>query len=259
MPLKLDAEGLTDVGRKRAQNEDSLALNPEHHVFVVADGMGGHASGDVASQMAVETVGQFFRETSEDEERTWPYKMDKSRSYEANRLAMGVKLANKLIFQRAQNDIRLKSMGTTIVATLLQPKQVIVGHVGDSRVYRVREQKIEQLTEDHSLLNDYMKIKKLTPEEIKNFPHKNVIVRALGMKDVVQVDVGQYDLKVGDIFLLCSDGLSGLVEDDGLEEIVNEHADDLKRCCQELIDAANRNGGNDNITAVLIKVLELGD
>ncbi|HAA57540.1 MAG TPA: Stp1/IreP family PP2C-type Ser/Thr phosphatase [Myxococcales bacterium] len=256
MPLRLESAGLTDVGRKRGHNEDALFLDRENNLFIVADGMGGHASGEVASQLAVETLFQFFQETGKDKNRTWPYKMDKSYSFEENRLMVGVKLANKQIFGRAQMDLRLKGMGTTLVSTFFQGNRVLIGHVGDSRVYVIRGSEISQLTEDHSLLNDYMKIKKLTPEEIKNFPHKNVIVRALGMKDLVQVDLLSSETQPGDIYLLCSDGLSGLVEDPELNQIVQEHKNDLNTACQKLIDEANRNGGNDNITVVLIKVLD---
>ena len=254
MPLKVEAAGLTDVGRKRGHNEDSFSVDHDNSLFIVADGMGGHASGEVASQIAVETLFRFFQETNEDEDRTWPYKLDKSHSFDENRLMMAVKLANRKIFAHAQADLRSKGMGTTLVSLFLKESNAYIAHVGDSRVYVVRNSQITQITEDHSLLNDYMKIKKLTPHEIKNFPHKNVIVRALGMKDTVQVDITKYELQKGDIFLLCSDGLSGLVEDDGLLNIVQNHKNNLKVANQELINAANANGGNDNITVVLAKI-----
>lgn len=258
MPLKLRASGLTDVGRKRKHNEDNLFLSPPHGLYVVADGMGGHASGEVASQIAVETLGRFFEETAMDEDKTWPYKMNKKFSYHENRLMVGVKLSNKLIFDKATADIRLKGMGTTIVVVFLRENKAYIGHVGDSRVYRLRNNdEFTMLTEDHSLLNDYMKIKKLTPEEIENFPHKNVIVRALGMKERVEVDTSCEELQKGDVYLLCSDGLSGLVTDDHLRDIVMEHRQDLDITCQKLIDAANKNGGNDNITALLVEVAEV--
>ncbi len=255
MSLKLRAAGLTDVGRKRKANEDNLYLSPIHGLYVVADGMGGHASGEVASQLAVETLGRFFEETARDRERTWPYKMDKSLSYEENRISVGVRLSNKLIFERAQSDMRQKGMGTTVVVVTVLDEIVYIAHVGDSRVYRLRDGSFEQMTADHSLLNDYMKIKPLTPEEIENFPHKNVIVRALGMKQNVEVDLRKETLKPGDLFLLCSDGLNGLVPDEQMHKILKEHRSDLDRACQELIDEANRRGGNDNITVMLVEAL----
>jgi hypothetical protein len=176
---------------------------------IVADGMGGHASGEVASKMAIDAMREFFEATAKDPDATWPYKMDKQRSYEENRLITAVKLANLRIFEAAQREPRYRGMGTTLVVCLAVREGIIVGHVGDSRVYRIRNGTIEQLTEDHSLLNDYLKMRKLTEEEIANFPHKNVIVRALGMKDSVKVDSKLDHPNPGDIYLLCSDGLSG--------------------------------------------------
>jgi protein phosphatase len=142
-------------------------------------------------------------------------------------------------------------MGTTIVTIFFaKENEVVVAHVGDSRVYFFRENTLKQITEDHSLLNDYLKAKKLTPEEIEAFPHKNVIVRALGMKDTVVVDINRVEPKDGDIYLLCSDGLSGMVPDKQIEQILQAQKD-LDKACAQLIDAANANGGNDNVTCVL--------
>ncbi len=256
MPLKLRAEGLTDVGRKRKNNEDYFSVEPKLGLYIVADGMGGHASGEIASRMAVETLRSFFIETERDQDKTWPYKMNKALSYEENRLIVGIKLANKLIYSKAQSDIRLRGMGTTIVAMSTLDDIAYIAHVGDSRVYRLRDDKFEQLTEDHSLLNDYKKLKKLTPEEIENFPHKNVIVRALGMKDTVQVDLRTEELRAGDLFLLCSDGLSGMLSDEEMYNIVREHRKNLKKTCQILVEEANNKGGHDNITVVLVEVVE---
>lgn len=249
--MKIAVSGQTHVGMKRNHNEDNLLLLPEERLFVVADGMGGHSSGEVASKIAVEEVAEFFRMTSQDLEITWPYKMDKQKNYDENRLATGVKLANMRIFEKASSDSKFKGMGTTIVTIFFaKDTEVIVGHVGDSRVYYFRENQLRQITEDHSLLNDYLKAKKLTPEEIEAFPHKNVIVRALGMKDTVNVDINRVEPKDGDIYLLCSDGLSGMVPDKQMEQIL-QNQPDLDKACAQLIDAANANGGNDNVTCVL--------
>jgi protein phosphatase len=249
--MKIAVAGQTHVGMKRNHNEDNLLLLPEERLFVVADGMGGHSSGEVASKIAVEEVAEFFRMTSQDLEITWPYKMEKQRNYDENRLATGVKLANMRIFEKASAETKYKGMGTTIVTVFFaKDSEVIVGHVGDSRVYFFRENTLRMVTEDHSLLNDYLKAKKLTPEEIEAFPHKNVIVRALGMKDTVNVDINKVEPKDGDIFLLCSDGLSGMVTDKQMEQILQQQPD-LEKACAQLIDAANANGGNDNVTCVL--------
>lgn len=246
------AAGETNVGTKRTHNEDNFAVLEDDQLYIVADGMGGHASGEVASQLAIDTLRDFFKATSADPEATWPYKMDKSRGYEENRLVTGIKLANLRIFEANQRDPKLRGMGTTIVAILIVDDGVLVGHVGDSRVYRLRDGKLEQLTEDHSLLNDYIKMKRLTEAEIANFPHKNIIVRALGMKDIVKVDVVLDPPKPGDLYLLCSDGLSGPVSDDEIRDIASS-THDLKGVCSKLIERANQNGGPDNITAVLVK------
>jgi serine/threonine protein phosphatase PrpC len=234
--MKLIAAGMTNVGMKRSHNEDSHLLVPEENLFIVADGMGGHACGEVASQMAVHSCAEFFRMTSSDDEQTWPFKEERGRK---------------------------RGMGTTVVGALFTSTGAYVGHCGDSRAYRFRNGQIEQLTEDHSLLNDYLKAHKLTQEEIDNFPHKNVIVRALGMKDTVQVDIARLEPAPGDIYMLCSDGLSGMVSDEAMNAAVNEflaaggdRADDVEGICSTLIDMANANGGNDNVTCVAIKVVD---
>jgi serine/threonine protein phosphatase PrpC len=251
--MRLTSAGRTHVGMKRAHNEDNLRLYREENLFIVADGMGGHASGEVASQMSVETLAEFFRSTSEDDEITWPYKMDKGKKYEENRVITGVKLSNRRIHEAATRDAKSKGMGTTIVVTFFVNDTCYIGHVGDSRVYRMRGGKLTLLTEDHSLLNDYIKMRQLTAEEIEAFPHKNVIVRALGMKESVQVDVMSEQPEDGDIYLLCSDGLSGMLNDEDIRTLLQEEGDDLDIKCERLIDAANHNGGTDNITVILVR------
>jgi len=254
--MRLTYAGTSDVGRKRTHNEDAYLLLPEELLCCVADGMGGHASGEVAARIAVEEMAEFFRMTGRDEEATWPYKMDPARSYDDNRLLTAVKLANLRIFERAASDPRLKGMGTTIVAASFPKggRSLLVGHVGDSRAYLWRRGALRQLTEDHSLLNDYRKTRALTPEEIQAFPHKNVIVRALGMRDVVDVDLLVEPLENGDVVLLCSDGLSGMVPDARLAEVIRANAGDLRLAAQVLVDEANAAGGGDNVTCVLAQV-----
>lgn len=239
---------------KRTHNEDNLLVLQEENLYMVADGMGGHASGEVASEMAVKTVSEFFAATSADEDITWPYKMEKGRRYEENRLAAGIKLANLRIFETAAQNPSQKGMGTTIVALAFSGNNAYLGHVGDSRIYRLRGDVYEQVTEDHSLLNDYIKMKDLTEQEIENFPHKNVIVRALGMKETVQVDVHQEEPEIGDIYLLCSDGLNGMVTDAAMRQILIENRKDLEAAAEKLIQAANEGGGTDNITVILVEV-----
>jgi serine/threonine protein phosphatase PrpC len=253
-PLRIEVAGETNVGMKRTHNEDNFSILEDSGLYIVADGMGGHASGEVASKMAVDALKEFFAATANDPERTWPYKMDRSKGYEENRLITGIKLANLRIYESAQRDPRQRGMGTTIVTMFAVEDGVYVAHVGDSRVYRIREKQIEQLTEDHSLLNDYIKMKRLTPEEIANFPHKNVIVRALGMKDTVKVDTRFEQPRASDVYLLCSDGLSGPLSDDDMLQVCTA-APDLKTAASKLIEKANANGGPDNITVVLARWL----
>jgi protein phosphatase len=179
--------------------------------------------------------------------------MDRSKGYEENRLITGVKLANLRIYETAQRDASKRGMGTTFVGLYAAENGVYIAHVGDSRCYRFREGKLEAMTEDHSLLNDYIKMKRLTPEEIEAFPHKNVIVRALGMKDTVKVDTRFEIPEPNDTFLLCSDGLAGPASDDEIENVLQASDGDIKLTTSRLIEKANENGGPDNITAVLVR------
>jgi len=250
--MKIRYAAKTDVGMKRTHNEDYFSLVEDEQLFIVADGMGGHASGEVASKMSAETISEFFQRTK-DEDATWPFKMDRSLSYIENRLVCGVKLANKRIFDTSCRDIRYKGMGTTIVAGMVAGDKIYIGHVGDSRAYRVRQGKIEQITRDHSLLEDYKEAKPdMTEEEERNFPHKNVITRALGMRETVQVDIRAHQIQDGDTYLMCSDGLSGMLTDPQMLEII-DNAKSLERAVAELVDGANRAGGTDNITTLLLQ------
>ena len=258
--MSIRKAGETNVGRKRNHNEDNFLIVHDHLLYIVADGMGGHAAGEVASKMAVETVSQFFKDTSEDDEITWPFKMDRQKKYEENRLVTAIKYANLRIYEEALANAKKKGMGTTIVAVNFTNGGVYIAHVGDSRIYRFRDGELKQMTEDHSLLNDYIKMKILSPEEIKNFPHKNVIVRALGMKDNVQVDVSFEIPNDGDIYLLCSDGLSGEVPDEQMQSILAKNYrgtnTDLDSTVHQLIEQACNNGGKDNVTCVLAQYVE---
>lgn len=251
--LKIRYAAGSHVGMKRSHNEDNFFLLAEENLYIVADGMGGHASGEVASQIAVETLANFFIDTARDREITWPYRDDRALVYDENRLITGIKLANRRIFETAQSDQRYRGMGTTIVSLACGPTGVFMGHVGDSRGYLMRDGAITQVTEDHSLLNDYLKVHKLSAEDIAHFPHKNVIVRALGMKDAVQVDINRLQVRAGDLYLLCSDGLSGMITDEQILACCQQHKGDLEAACQDLLAEANNHGGHDNITVILVE------
>jgi protein phosphatase len=251
--LRVRFAGETDVGRKRTHNEDRFYLPDDERFAIVADGMGGHASGEVAAQIAVDSVVEFFKATNEEPALTWPFKVDRANRQHTNRLVTAVKLANLRVFEAAQRETELHGMGTTLVSLFFLDDQVIIGHVGDSRAYRVRDADIAQITEDHSLLNDYLKMKRLTPTEAASFSQKNVIVRALGMKESVQVDIFFEAPRLGDIYVLCSDGLSGMIGDEDIRDIARAEPD-LDKACEKLIAAANAHGGLDNITVVLARI-----
>ena len=251
--MRVRFAGDSNVGMKRAHNEDSLYLPESERLAIVADGMGGHASGEVASRMAVDTIAGFFKATQEEQQLTWPFKMDKGHRYDVNRMITAIKLANLKIHEQAQKDPRCHGMGTTVVSALFIDDALVVGHVGDSRLYRRRDGVLEQLTEDHSLLNDYIKMKRMTAEEAEHWPHKNVVVRALGMKDTVQVDVHVDKPALDDLYIICSDGLTGMVKDEEIEAIMTSD-DDMDVVCEKLITTANKNGGLDNITVVAVRV-----
>jgi len=253
--MHIVAAGLSDVGLQREHNEDSFCILPEFDLFVVADGMGGHKAGDVASRMATHTVASFFRAT-QSEDATWPFHFDPHLSMAENRLVTGIKLANKQIFEASLSNHAVHGMGTTVVGALFsrERKALYVAHVGDSRCYMIRDAKIIQLTRDHSLLNDYLLVMPdMSAEQQAELP-KNVITRALGMQDSVTVDLVPAQPKVGDRFLLCSDGLSGMVTDDEICTIVTEAGNDLELAAKRLIELANEHGGEDNCTVVLLGV-----
>jgi protein phosphatase len=256
--MRFGFSGLSHVGMVRGANEDAFLLLPEEGLFCVADGMGGQAAGEVAARIAVEEMAEFFRLTGRDVEATWPFAEERARSYGENRLLAGMKLANLRIFERARADQGLQGMGTTLVCASFDGagRELLVGHVGDSRAYLLRGGSLSQLTEDHSLLNDILRARQLTPEEIAAFPHKNVILRALGMHESVDVDLRRLELREDDLLLLCCDGLTGPVPDSRIAEILRAGRGDLRRAAQALVDAANSAGGPDNVTCVLAQVLE---
>jgi protein phosphatase len=244
----------TDVGMKRTHNEDYFSLIEDEQLFLVADGMGGHASGEVASKMAAEVMREFYSRTKDDDS-TWPYKLDRHLSYVENRLVVGIKMANQRIFEAAGRDQKYKGMGTTIVSCQVVGDTSYIAHVGDSRCYRVRGGGIQQMTRDHSLLEDYKDAKPdMSDEEQRKFPHKNVITRALGMRETVQVDVLTHEIADQDVFLLCSDGLSGMIEDPQVLDIVLR-APSLEVAVSGLVDAANQAGGTDNVTVLALQCL----
>lgn len=247
--MNIQTAGSTHVGRVRTSNEDYYGVFDDLELYVVADGMGGHAAGEVASSMAVQTIRATFAETGA--ERTLPA----DGAYDpGRRLVWAIEQANHNIFHAGSEDPALAGMGTTVVAVWVDDDAAYVAHVGDSRVYRIHAGGIEQITSDHSLVNDYLSRGIMTPAEAAVHPMKHVLIRALGTAPNVSVDIRRVPLQTGDILLLCSDGLSNIVPPDEITSILSKATtDDLPARCQALIDAANRRGGLDNITAVLVQ------
>lgn len=252
--LRAVAAGISDVGLQRDHNEDSFAILGEQELYVVADGMGGHRAGDVASRLATDAIVDFFRATAV-EDVTWPFHFDSRLTEEENRLLTGIRIANRQIIERSTRLRECHGMGTTVVGALFSAKKqrMFIGHVGDSRAYRVRDGAISQLTRDHSLVNDYLlAMPELTEEQRSELP-KNVITRALGMQDQVTVDLQSDECRGGDCYVLCSDGLSGMIDDEEILRVVIE-VPDLDAACRRLVGMANEHGGEDNITAVLVRI-----
>lgn len=253
--MHIVAAGLSDVGQQREHNEDSFVILPEFDLYIVADGMGGHRAGDVASKMATHTIASFFQATAK-EDATWPFHFDPHLTVEENRLITGIKVANKRIFEASTRYREVHGMGTTVVGALVARDRgrMYVAHVGDSRCYRVRDGSITLLTRDHSLLNDYLLVMPdMTPEQRDELP-KNVITRALGMQDSVVVDLVPEQPHPGDVYVLCSDGLSGMITDEELLETVLAGGEDVDAMAQQLVQRANEHGGEDNVTVVVLRI-----
>jgi len=241
------------VGLKRAHNEDAFVARPELGLFAVCDGMGGHSSGEVASRLACDELAQFFELTEADPEATWPWRAERHLSEPENRLVTGVRLANRTIYETSVDQARLRGMGTTAVGLAFELGRVVVAHAGDSRAYLYRDTTLSRLTDDHSLVEEYLRSGRLTVEEAKTFPQRNIILRALGQAPDVDVEVRSHRLEEGDVLLLCSDGLSGMLEDEEMERLLQRLSSDLENCAHQLVREANAAGGLDNITCILVR------
>lgn len=244
--------GVTDIGRVRDHNEDNFLVPEDMPLAVVSDGMGGHASGEVASSIAVQTIDEYYRRTAADPPISWPFRLPQLH-IERDRMSTAIKLANTRIYETGRGDPSKKGMGCTVDAMYFAQGRFYIGHVGDSRVYRIRRGQISQLTEDHSLLNDYRRMKEMSGEEVENFPHKNVVVRALGLAEQVYVDILVDGYERDDVFLLCSDGLCGMLDDETMLVTATRFAS-IDTAATTLVKLANDAGGNDNITALLVRI-----
>jgi PPM family protein phosphatase len=229
---------ITDPGRKRRRNEDAYVVEPP--LFAIADGMGGAQAGEVASRLAAAAV----RESGAD-------------GRGEDRILDLMREANRRVYDRSSTDPKTSGMGTTMTIALVEDDRVVFGHVGDSRAYLIRDGEIEQLTEDHSLVNELLKSGKLSPAEAQTHPQRSVITRALGTDPDVDVDTFAVGVQTGDLFLLCSDGLTDMVSQSDILELVERNRDDIEEALKALVKAANRGGGEDNITIVAFEIADV--
>lgn len=252
--MKIESFGITDVGRRRAHNEDSLSISDDLLLYLVADGMGGHNAGEVASSTAVDTIMKFVRRCVEDREFTWPFGLNSSLSEEANILLTAIRIANRNVCLRAGERYEYSGMGTTIVGLYMEKDNVAhIAHVGDSRAYLIRDNNLNQVTTDHSWVNEQIQKNILTQKDARNHRWKNVITRALGNKLNVEIDLNSLEILPNDYILLCTDGLSSMMDDPTIMKTLQVGDRNLEKSCKNLILLANEKGGLDNITVVLLK------
>ncbi|MBN2088943.1 Stp1/IreP family PP2C-type Ser/Thr phosphatase, partial [candidate division KSB1 bacterium] len=254
--MKLEMVGQTDIGVKRKKNEDFLGIYPELNLGLICDGMGGHNAGALASKITGEIIHSIYE--SPDKELVKRLSEDISSAYQsqAAQAVSGIRLANRKIFDHASRHASCKGMGTTIVLISFTPGLAILAHVGDSRIYRVRDREISRLTEDHSWINELLEDREIEKEDVRFFEKKNVITRALGIAQNVKIDLQIEPIKAGDLFILCSDGLTNSINEDLIQAIVVNYQNDLQQAVNNLINMALKIDGSDNITVALVKVID---
>ncbi len=255
MTLALQVAGKTDVGCVRTNNEDNFGYDARYGIFVVCDGMGGQAAGEVASKLAVDTMLTYFRQGDHDGNNPTIGKTFEGISERGNALGSAIQLANQAIHQASSHHPAQAGMGSTVVSVLVRKNFFSVGHVGDSRVYLLRQGSIQQLTQDHSLVMEQVRRGLITMEEARTSERQNIIIRALGSEETVEPDIDEMMAMSGDVLLLSSDGLTRHVTEDRILEIVGT-AHSLDSACEELIQAAKGDGGVDNITCMLLRIVE---
>ena len=248
-----DVCGATDVGRRRESNEDQYLVDPEIGVYAVADGMGGHAAGEVASELAITTLASTLRQDGWPESPTEGTEQER-KTRTARSMRQAIIEANRNICQAVEEHAEWKGMGTTLVAMAISGNSAIIGHVGDSRAYLVRGGQLSRLTSDHSWVNEQVKLGLLSAEDAQRHPWRNIVTRALGNRTEVDVDLLEQPIEPEDLFLLCSDGLNTMLRDGEIRTILEKSGEDPAEACRELIAAANARGGEDNITVVILRV-----
>ncbi len=248
----IESAVLSDVGRKRKTNQDYYLQNSRNDLYLVADGMGGHAAGAEAAKLTATTIDDFITQADASPEVTWPFGYNIQTPFEHNVLRTAVLLANLKVCHAAELTEHFAGMGSTLVAVWIRGDKVFWSHVGDSRLYRFRGVELQQLTEDHTLVQEQLKRGIITREEARTHSLRHVVTRAVGSREHFEVEVREQLLEAGDLLLLCCDGLSDKLENQELQRIVSD-GQDLQATCQALVDAANGAGGDDNITVVLLR------
>ncbi len=253
----IEAFGKSDVGRRRKLNEDSFLIDPQTHLYAVCDGMGGHNAGEVASRMAIEALHAFIGKSDKEKEITWPFGLDAELSFAANRLKTAIRLANRKVFRAADNREDYTGMGTTAVAALVWDDEgatrLTIGSAGDSRCYLLRAGALRQLTQDDSWVSTAWAQGILSADELERHPFRNVITKAVGAKESLDIDMVEETLQPGDLALICSDGLHGLISDEAIRGVLGDGLGPLEDLATRLIDAANEAGGRDNVSVVLLR------
>jgi len=254
--MRIVSAGLTDLGKCRLHNEDSFAFSDEQGLYIVADGMGGHAAGEIASRTAVSVIFDFVSHQFTKGDATWPPGIDASLDHHHQVLMAAAHAANQCLCNLSEKNAQYTGMGTTLVAMMVNGANAYIAHVGDSRVYLLRDKHLQMLTHDHTWVNEQVQRNLLSTEEAREHRWRNVITRALGSTCNLAVDAVKKEIRLGDWFLLCSDGLTSMVADAEIEGILSQGADaDPRQVCRLLVDKANAAGGEDNISLVLVRAV----
>jgi serine/threonine protein phosphatase PrpC len=252
--MRIKAGMSTDKGRKRSHNEDALYADQSMGLFVIADGMGGHKAGEVASRIAIENIVKDLGKSLSAHECPVLGEYRDDFSAESNKLASSVRLANQEIFKASQEKSECNGMGATVVAICLSGNIMSVAYVGDSRLYLIRNNEIDQLTDDHSLVYEQLKKGVISEKEAKESQYRNIITRALGVENTVEVELDEQVVLVNDCILMCSDGLYDMVDDDEILNTVLKNSKKPQKACDSLVELANDNGGSDNISVILLRL-----
>lgn len=250
--MAIEMHAMTDVGRKRNHNEDCVGITPSHGFAVLADGMGGHNAGEVASAMAVDIISQQLKQQLD---RIPTAEIDEETGLAGESMLMrdAIRMANDAILQTAQQRTECQGMGTTVLAAAFYADRITAAHVGDSRMYRLRGEVLSHVTEDHSLIRENIRRGLISEDEARNSRIKNIVTRALGIEPGVEADLVESAVQAGDIYLMCSDGLTDVVEDHDIRKALLDGRKNLRKTCCKLIDMANDQGGPDNISIILVK------